>query len=218
MVTAFFRTLICTAALLGLSLSTATANELNHKNPYVLVQQVSELTFARFERDRQLIETNPDHLKVIVEEELMPYIDSQYSAYKVLGKFLRQTNRAQRDAFVEAFSSYLVTTYAQAFTEYTNQTVSFEPAQDFSGESIVSVGVNIIEPGRPDIKIQFKARRLKNDTWKAFDMVAEGVSLLASKQSQIAAMIRQQGIDQVTITLAEKGQSKVQPRDQKDPS
>nr|WP_233132568.1 ABC transporter substrate-binding protein [Paraferrimonas haliotis] len=188
------------------------ADEVNRNDPYEMMKQVSELTFERFHQDQALIKEDPNHLKVIVREEMMPYVDGPYASYKVLGRYLRQTTKPQRDAFVEAFSDYMITTYAQAFTEYTNQRVTFAPAQDFSQQKIVSVGVNIVESGRPDIKLQFKARRLKNGEWRAFDMVAEGVSLLASRQSEIGAMIRREGIDKVIEELASKGDIDIRPK------
>ncbi|QYJ86700.1 ABC transporter substrate-binding protein [Shewanella mesophila] len=175
--------------------------EVNIKDPYAMVESVANKTFARFHQDIDTIKANPDHLKVIVSDELMPYIDYKYASYKVMGTYLRQSTPEQRDRFSEAFKSYLVATYAQAFTEYTNQRVEFEPAKSFADEKMVDVNVQIIEQGRPPIKLQFRVRRLKDDTWKAFDLVAEGVSLLSSKSAEISNLIRQNGIDSVIEDL-----------------
>ena len=175
--------------------------EVNIRDPYAMVESVANKTFARFHQDVATIKANPDHLKVIVSDELMPYIDYKYASYKVMGTYLRQSTPEQRDRFSEAFKSYLVATYAQAFTEYTNQKVEFEPAKSFADEKMVDVNVQIIEQGRPPIKLQFRVRRLKDDTWKAFDLVAEGVSLLSSKSAEISNLIRQNGIDSVIEDL-----------------
>ncbi|MGI2169670.1 MlaC/ttg2D family ABC transporter substrate-binding protein [Shewanella sp. MF05960] len=191
------------------SAAIAANDEIDTTNPYVMIKQVANKTFDRFKTDRAIIDTDLSHLKVIVNEELMPYVDYKYAAYKVMGQYLRDTTPDQRDRFVEAFEGYLVATYAQALTEYTNQAVEFDPASDFSEEKIVEINVQIIEKGRPPIKIQFKARRLKDNTWKAFDLVAEGVSLLASKQSEISNLIRQQGIEAVISMLNDKTKQQI---------
>ncbi|MGL4711534.1 MAG: MlaC/ttg2D family ABC transporter substrate-binding protein, partial [Shewanella sp.] len=162
-------------------------------DPYAMMKVVANKTFDRFHKDKALIDADSDHLKVIVREELMPYVDYKYASYKVLGQYLKDSTEDQRDRFVNAFEGYLISTYAQAFTEYTNQKVEFSPGIDFSKEKMVDINVQIIEAGRPPIKLLFKARRLKDDSWKAFDLVAEGVSLLSSKQSEISNLIRQQG-------------------------
>lgn len=187
----------------------AQAEEVNTQDPYLMLKTVANKTFERFYQDKAKIDENPDYLKVIVEEELMPYIDYKYASYKVMGQHLRETTKEQRKAFVAAFEGYLVSTYAQAFTEYTDQKIEFAPARDFTHDKIVEVHVRIIEPGRPPIKLLFKVRRLKNDHWKAFDLVAEGVSLLASKQSEVTSLIRKEGIESVIEMLKQKTAVKI---------
>jgi phospholipid transport system substrate-binding protein len=44
----------------------------------------------------------------------------------------------------------------------------------------------------------------KTGDWKAYDMVAEGVSLLDSKQAELSSLIRQKGLAYVTEILKEK--------------
>ncbi|GIU04896.1 MlaC/ttg2D family ABC transporter substrate-binding protein [Shewanella glacialipiscicola] len=203
------RFLLPLVMVLGTTNAIAADVAVDTKDPYAMVKAVANKTFDRFHKDKALIDADSDHLKVIVREELMPYIDYKYASYKVLGQYLKDSTEDQRNRFVDAFEGYLVSTYAQAFTEYTNQKVEFSPGIDFSQEKIVDVNVQIIEAGRPPIKLLFKARRLKDDTWKAFDLVAEGVSLLSSKQSEISNLIRQQGIDPVIKMLDERTKEKV---------
>ncbi|ABZ78235.1 toluene tolerance family protein [Shewanella halifaxensis HAW-EB4] len=205
----FYRSvMLAMIALLSVNLSVSAHAEasidIDQSNPFTMVEEVANKTFARFHQDEKLIATDPDHLKVIVTEELMPYVDYKYASYKVLGQYLRDTTKDQRERFVEAFKGYLISTYAQAFTEYTDQTVEYGRAEDFAGEKFVSVNIQVVEQGRPAIKLQFKARRLKDGTWKAFDLIAEGVSLLSSKQSEITNLVRQQGIESVINLLKEK--------------
>jgi phospholipid transport system substrate-binding protein len=187
----------------------ATDIQIDTKNPYSMIAAVANKTFARFHQDKALIDADLSHLKVIVREELLPYIDYKYASYKVLGQYLRNTTEDQRNRFVDAFEGYLVATYAQAFTEYTDQRVEFSPAIDFANEKMVDVRVRVLDNGRPPIKLIFKARRLKDDSWKAFDLIAEGVSLLASKQSEIGNLIRQQGIEAVIDMLVERTKQQV---------
>lgn len=208
----FNRICMYSASLFLLALSVTAHSEdsaVNTMNPYDMVEAVANNTFARFHQDIDIIKTNPDHLKLIVSDELMPYIDYKYASYKVMGIHLKATTKDQRERFVKAFQGYLVSTYAQAFTEYTDQHVRFAPGKDFSGEKMVDVNVDLIEPGRPAIKLMFKVRRLKDGSWKAFDLVAEGVSLLASKSSEISNLIRQKGIDAVILELEQRNKGHI---------
>jgi len=179
--------------------------EVSKADPYQMIQQVAEITFKRFANEQNEIRKNPDMLKDIVREELLPYIDYTYAAYKVIGSNFPQTTRPERDAFVLAFRDYLVTSYAQVFTLYKQQKVSFEAPKAIGNQTIVAVNTIISEPGRDNINIAFKVRlNSKTNEWRAYDMVAEGVSLLDSKQSELNPMIRQKGLAYVTSLLKEK--------------
>lgn len=175
------------------------------KDPYLMIKIVARKTFNRFANEQQAIRANPNILKNIVREELMPYINYKYSAFKVIGKHLKKTTSQERKDFVPVFREYLVTSYAQVFTLYDNQPVEFAPARSFSEKKIVAVNTRIMMQGRDNIDVSFKVRKdRKTNEWKAFDMVAEGVSLLDSKQAELGSVIRQKGLPYVTALLKKK--------------
>jgi len=181
----------------------ASAVKVSKKDPYTMIQKVAGITFKRFADEQSLIRENPNLLKKIIREELLPYIDYKYSAYKVIGaKNFKKTTAQQRKEFVPAFRDYYITSLAQVFTLYNNQKVEFSPAKKITKEKIVSVDTFVIEPGRSPINISFRVRKnKKTKDWKAYDMVAEGVSLLDSKQAELASIIRQKGLPHVTEML-----------------
>jgi len=195
-----------------LSVNNANATSISRvyvdkKDPYLMIRKVAGKTFKRFADSEQAIKANPNLLKDIVREELMPYINYKYSAFKVIGKHLKKTTDAQRRDFVPVFREYLVTSYAQVFTLYDNQEVDFAPAKDFSKKKIVAVSTTVLMPNRDDIDVSFKVRKnRKTNEWKAFDMVAEGVSLLDSKQAELGSIIRQKGLPYVTEMLKKKSE------------
>ncbi len=53
-------------------------------------------------------------------------------------------------------------------------------------------------------------RRDSNGEWRAFDMMAEGISLLDAKQSELHGILRQQGIERVIELLDKKSKLPVQ--------
>ena len=112
------KTLILGVTLLASATGTS-AEQVNKKDPYQMIQKVADITFKRFANEQAAIKVEPNLLKNIVREELMPYINYQYAAYKVIGSNFKKTNKAERAQFVPAFREYLITSYAQVFTETT---------------------------------------------------------------------------------------------------
>ena len=172
-------------------------------SPYKVIETVGHNLFERIANNQQEIEKFPDLMRNIVDEELMPYIDYRYAAYKILGKNLQTSTKEQRENFVLSMRQYLIRTYANALTQYKDQKVIFEPEKSTNGKNIVSVTTQIIDGQRPTIDINFKLRKNKNTLeWKAFDMVVEGISLLSSKQAELSNRIAKEGIETVTLELA----------------
>lgn len=190
--------------------SGGSSSNVDKKNPYKMIRTVADITFKRFANEQAAIQKNPNILKDIVREELIPYINYQYAAFKVIGSNFKKTNKEDRAKFVPVFRDYLVTSYAQVFTLYKNQEVTFAPAKDFSKEKVVAVNTSVLEPGRDPIDISFRVRKSKKtQEWKAYDMVAEGVSLLDSKKAELSSLIRQKGLGHVTEMLKEKAQKNI---------
>lgn len=178
---------------------------LDTSDPYKLLDAVSHTTFTRFNSELPTIKTNPDHLKVIISDELLPHIDYKYAAFKVLGKNLSKLEKSKVKQFVTVFKDYMVTVYAQVFTNYRQtQNVVVLPGKIEAGKKLAVVRTKIVEPGRPDIDISFKLKRNKKQEWKAFDMEAEGISVLTTKRKEIGNAIKRRGIDAIILDLKQK--------------
>jgi len=187
---------ILTAMIFMATTTVTIASE--QSDPYVMINEVASLTFDRMKREKEQIEKNPELLRTVMEEELLPYIDYRFSAFKVLGKYASKVPREKLLEFVSVFREYLITSYAVALGYYDDQLVEFAPALEFDGRSDVTVRAVIKDGERPDIKVAFKVRKdRQSDQWQVYDMVAEGISLLSSKRTEFESILRQDGIDKV---------------------
>ncbi len=192
-------------ALLLSSLFTNFSNAATNTttSPYSVIAETGQRLFSRIANDQEALKKFPELMRDIVEEELMPSIDYKYAAFKILGKNLNKMSKIQREKFVVSMRSYLVKTYATALKQYKKQQVSFEPNRPTKGARIVGVDTIISDDNAPDITITFQMRQnKKSKEWKAYDMIIEGISLINSKQAEIAKRIKKNGIEQVTLELA----------------
>jgi len=183
----------------------AQAQEINEQNPYELVKGVASKTFDRIKANQEAVKADPEMLRTIMEEELVPHIDYKFAAFMVLGKHFKSVPQEKMGEYITVFRQYLITSYAVAMGYYDNQTVQFEPESSFSDKKSVTVRAVVQDPKRPEIKIAFKVRKdSKTNEWKAYDMVAEGISMLNSKRSEFESILRQDGIDAVIALMREK--------------
>ncbi len=178
---------------------TATAQT----SPYVLMQQASDKLFADIKNNQAKIKQNPNYLRTIVRNDLLPYVQVNYAGSLVLGSHFKSTTPEQREKFFKAFGDFIEQAYAQVLTAYSNQNIQIEPAKDVGDKNLVSIRVNIIQTGgAAPIKLDFKWRKnSKTGEWQAYDMVAEGVSMVVTKQNEWSGILRQQGIEALTAQI-----------------
>lgn len=210
---AFFKALLAATTLLSFSAVQAAEPVTKYDDPYKMMEVLADKTFQRIAKQQPEIKKDPEILRTIVNEELVPYIDARYAAGYVIGNAVKLNTVPKEDfnTFVGAFQNYMVGTYAGVFTQYRDQKVIIEPGQPIEAQrKIITIKTRVIDPGKPDINIEFKLRRVKDaNNWLVFDMVAEGISLLDSKRSELGSLIRQQGLVSVAALLEEKAKAPI---------
>jgi len=172
-------------------------------NPYKLMNEAAEKTFDRLKNEQPKIRQNPDYLREIVSQELLPYVQVKYAGALVLGRYYKDATPAQREAYFAAFGDYLKQAYGQALALYNGQTYQIAPEQPLGNADIVAIRVTIVDPnGRPPVRLDFQWRKnSQTGNWQAYDMIAEGVSMITTKQSEWSDLLRTKGIDGLTAQL-----------------
>ncbi|MGL5757538.1 phospholipid-binding protein MlaC [Plesiomonas sp.] len=188
--------------ILALLVITPWAHAADTSNPYVLMSQVADQLFTDLKNKQPQIKQNPNMLKDIVRKELMPYVHVRYAGSLVLGRYFKEATEAQRTAYFAAFDQYLVQAYAQALTLYSGQNLNIEKEKPLGDSNIVSIRVDVLEPGKTPTRLDFKWRKnSKTGEWQAYDMIAEGISMISTKQNEWAGVLRSGGIDALTKVL-----------------
>lgn len=179
------------------------ANAVDQTNPYSLMQDAAQKTFTRLKSEQPKIKQDPNYLRTIVHEELMPFVQVKYAGALVLGRYYKDATPAQREAYFAAFQSYLEQAYGQALAMYQGQTYQIEPEQPLGNADIVAIRVTIVDKGgRPPVRLDFQWRKnSKTGHWQAYDMIAEGVSMITTKQNEWASTLRLKGVDGLTQQL-----------------
>ncbi len=179
------------------------ANAADQSDPYKLMNEAAEKTFTRLKNEQPKIKQDPNYLRQIVRQELLPYVQIKYAGALVLGRYYRDATPAQREAYFSAFGDYLAQAYGQALALYHGQTYQIQPAQPLGDTKIVAIRVTIVDPnGRPPVRLDFQWRKnTQTGNWQAYDMIAEGISMITTKQNEWSDLLRTKGIDGLTAQL-----------------
>ncbi|MFG1174098.1 phospholipid-binding protein MlaC [Erwiniaceae bacterium CAU 1747] len=172
-------------------------------NPYSVMNEAAAKTFDRLKSEQPKIKQDPNYLRQIVKAELLPYVQVKYAGALVLGRYYKEATPAQREAYFNAFGDYLAQAYGQALALYNGQTYQIAPEQPLGNADIIAIRVTIIDKnGRPPVRLDFQWRKnSRTGEWQAYDMIAEGVSMITTKQNEWSDILRQKGIDGLTERL-----------------
>lgn len=175
----------------------------DQSNPYKQMNEAAQKTFDRLKAEQPKIRQNPNYLRDIVGQELLPYVQIKYAGALVLGRYYKEATPAQREAYFKAFEEYLKQAYGQALAMYNGQSYQIAPEQPLGNANIVAIRVTIIDPnGRPPVRLDFQWRKnSQTGNWQAYDMIAEGVSMITTKQNEWSDVLRTKGIDGLTAQL-----------------
>ncbi|MFT5675423.1 MAG: phospholipid transport system substrate-binding protein [Paraglaciecola sp.] len=174
-------------------------------SPYLLLEHTAKSLFEKMAKLSSEQRKNKDVLRALVEQELMPIIDYQYTSFKILGPNLKKSSKPQRKRFVDLMRQDLLETYTAALSGYEAQEVIFEPPGTFKNQGFVIVRAKIVDTAAPPISLHFKLRQdKKTQQWKLFDLAVEGISLVQSKNVEFSAQIRSVGLDGLIRLLQAK--------------
>jgi phospholipid transport system substrate-binding protein len=173
------------------------------QSPQDLVQQTAEKMVSKLREERQIINQHPGRIYDLVNEIVLPHFDFERMSSWVLGKYWRSATPAQRDRFVEEFRNLLVRTYAKSLSSYSDNKISYLPFRDRPGQNDVKVRTEVDQPGGFPIPIDYSLY-LKGDEWKVYDVTIDGVSLVTNYRTTFANQIRQDGLDKLIATLADR--------------
>jgi phospholipid transport system substrate-binding protein len=175
--------------------------------PEELVKSVTEEVLDIIRKDKDIKAGSTRRAIELVEQKVLPHFDFTRMTALALGKDWRQATPEQQKILTEEFRELLVRTYSNALTAYKNETVEYRPFKMQPGETDVVVRTQIHQPGaRQPIALDYSLEK-NGDSWKVYDVVVAGVSLVTNYRASFATEVRNGGIEGLIKTLRAKNNS-----------
>ncbi len=120
---------------------------------------------------------------------------------RTLGLNWNRLTPDQRKEFVQLFESVLKDAYVEKIMAYTNEQVNFTKEAPLSEDTVEVQSVVVGKTGQ--IPIYYRVIKKGND-WKVYDVVIEGVSLIANYRSQFREILGNNPPETLLETLRKK--------------
>lgn len=186
------------ALFLLLGSSAALANSVDQRDPFTIIEETTTQMLGTLDERREEFTADPEQLRTIVREDLLPLLDLEYSARLILGREGRKVSPEQLDAFSLAMSNVLVNRYSDGLLEFrSDKQIEVLPMKGKNTEKLTRVRTRIKLENGGFAPVDYAFRKTEQG-WKAFDVTVEGISYILTFRNQISPRVAADGIDKVT--------------------
>ncbi len=123
--------------------------------------------------------------------------DFRSMSQSVLATQWQRATEDERKKFTEFFSQYIEATYRSKIEAYTDQEIRYKDEVIRGDRGVVET---LIIAGGKEIPVNYKLKK-NQDNWYAYDVVIEGVSLVANYRSTFAAIVKNEGMEGLMLDI-----------------
>jgi phospholipid transport system substrate-binding protein len=181
---------------------------------------ISSIAFAQITPDAQVktvatevttvlksdpaILSNQAKLKELIESKLLPNFNFGRMTQLAMGRNWAKASPDQQTALTNEFRTLLVRTYSGALANFKNNTIDYRPLRMQSTETDVTVKTVVNQPNGQGIPIDYSMEKAADGSWKAYDVIVAGVSLVTNYRDEFNNVVRDQGVDALVKQLQSK--------------
>lgn len=120
---------------------------------------------------------------------------------RTLGVNWNKFSPDQRREFVQLFKGILKDAYVEKITAYTNEQVNFDKEVSLSEGTVEIQSIVVAKSG--EVPIYYRVMK-KENSWKVYDVVIEGVSLISNYRTQFREILGNNPPEKLLETLRKK--------------
>ena len=161
--------------------------------PDEIVQATTEEVLHQLEKDKERLQAEPDYIKVIVRNMIVPHMDFDTMAGLILGKDWSILSDDIKECFTSSFRNLLVERYSDILLSYRDQDIHYAPARPIGNQGYVSVLQTLRHGDRKPLTIGYPMSP-DGDKWSVVDLVVDDVSLVKSYRLMFEKEIKNIGL------------------------
>lgn len=144
---------------------------------------------------------NAEKRRAQIREVAQTILDFEELSKRALGRHWAARTPAERKRFTELFTDLLENNYVSKIESYSGEKVLYLPEQ-VDGDTI-TVRSRLVTQKGAEVPLDYRMQK-GSDRWQAYDVLVEGVSLVANYRSQFNSIINRSSYEGLVKRLEEK--------------
>lgn len=176
------------------------------QDPISMLKGVTDQVMKQLTANVGTYRANPSQLYSMVDSVIIPHADFEEMVRWIVGrKAWQSADEATRTAFTAELKKIVIRTYARSLLNYSNQTIEFMPLRGSAeGKGRIQVSSVINDPRQGNLRLDYRLVR-SGETWKVYDIIIEGVSLMQGYRSQFQDAINNGGMKAALAQIKARG-------------
>lgn len=146
-------------------------------------------------------EANTERRREALRKVFFERFDFEKTSQLSLGRHWRDKTPTERKTFVDLFSTLMENNYVSKIESYTDEKVNFVKEQIRGKKAQIDT---IIVTDNIEIPIDYRMYQTDTGQWLVYDIVIEGVSLVANYRAQFARMLESDSFASLLKELEQK--------------
>ena len=188
-----------TAALLGLLAATTAAQAMT---PTETVRSRVDQALQSLSRTSGAGPEAAEHRRAEIRRAADSLFDFTEMSRRALGRHWADRTPAERDEFVRLFTDLMARSYIGKIDRYAGESIAYT-GEHVDGDE-ASVQSQVVTAKGSQIPVEYRLHRA-NESWTAYDVFVENVSLIGTYRSQFDRIIKAESFADLLRRLREKG-------------
>lgn len=182
--------------------------------PDQIVQGIADDLGKAIEGHQAELKNDREKLLNLIDGILLPHFDIDYASILVLGQSARTSTPEQRARFAKAFYNSIAHRYAEGLLNYTKGRVRVLPSKGDLNDKRTIVRTEVVLDDGKTLPVDYAFRKTQDGSWKAYDVIIEGISYITNYRNQVGAEIAKSGLDALITRLETQGEKTLETMEQ----
>jgi len=184
------------------------------ETPDQIVQGIADDLGKAIEGHQAELKNDHEKLIKVIDSILLPHFDIDYASILVLGQSARSSTPEQRVRFAKAFYNSIAHRYAEGLLNYTRGRVRVFPSKGDLNDKRTIVRTEVVLDDGKTLPVDYAFRKTQDGSWKAYDVIIEGISYITNYRNQVGAEIAKSGLDALITRLETQGEKTLETMEQ----
>ena len=176
------------------------------QSPDAVVKETVDRMVNNIQTNRVDYQKDNNKLFAMVEEVLVPALHVERMSNLILGRKNSETSTAeQKQAFAEAFKTFIMRSYATALLEYTGkEKVIYDPVVLAPDADKVTIKAKLVASDGQTYPINLYMSNRRDTHWRAYNLEVAGINFVQTYRATFGAIIAEKGVDGLIAELLTK--------------